>query len=332
MIYSTVSLLALILNLIINRDIFRNIRIRSAKQKPDKLAVIRYDHFLVAANCYFIADIGWGLLYEHHDIPALFPILYSDCVLYFLLMFVTMLTWIRYIVAYLDKKGRRSKVLLYSGWTIFTLGLVYLMVNHFFPFIFSFNEQHEYITEPGRHIAFILQIVLYMVTSTYMLHIASRSAGADKRRYVAVGLTCLVMELFLIFQVIDPAYPCYAMGLMIGICVIHSFVEASEKQEKEVYDHIVTGLAEDYEAMYYIDIETGEYREFSTSKEYKSMRVPVYGRDFYAETQVNVDRYAHPDDREFAKSLYTKEAMLKNLEGRNSYSYKYRVMVNGHSR
>ena len=47
-------------------------------------------------------------------------------------------------------------------------------------------------------IAFILQIVLYMVTSTYMLHIASRSAGADKRRYVAVGLTCLVMELFLI--------------------------------------------------------------------------------------------------------------------------------------
>ncbi|MCR5356000.1 MAG: diguanylate cyclase [Lachnospiraceae bacterium] len=330
--YSIVSVLALILNLIINHEAFRYFRVRSKDQNPEQQAVIRYNHFLMAANCYFIADIAWGILYEYHSVNVLFPFLYSDCVLYFIFMFFTMLTWMRYIVAYLDKRGRRSKVLLSAVWTMFSLGLIYLMVNRFYPFIFSFNEEHEYITEPGRHIAFVLQIALYMVTMVYMLYIARKSSGGEKVRYMAVGLTCFVMDLFLILQILDPGYPSYATGLMIGICVIHSFVEADEKKEKEVYDHIATGLAEDYEAMYYIDIETGEYREFSTSEEYESMNVPVEGRDFYGETLANIERYVHPDDREFAGSLYNKETMLENLKDRRSYSYKYRIMVGGQPR
>ncbi|MBO4679760.1 MAG: GGDEF domain-containing protein, partial [Lachnospiraceae bacterium] len=124
----------------------------------------------------------------------------------------------------------------------------------------------------------------------------------------------------------------YAMGLMIGIGVIHSFVEADEVKEREIYDHIATGLAEDYEAMYYIDIETGEYREFAISQEYESLKVPVIGRDFYAETRENIGKYVHPDDRSFARDLYNKDTMLKNLGGRKSYSYKYRVMVGGQPR
>ncbi len=332
MYYSTVSIMALILNHIINRRALSFIGIRSGGQEAEQKAVIRYNHFLIAANCYFIVDIAWGILYEYHDIDGLFPFLYSDTVLYFIFMFLTMLTWIRYIVAYLDKKGRRSRALLYAAWTMFSLALIYLMINRFYPFIFSFNSQHEYITEPGRHIAFILQIALYLVTSTYMLYIAHRSTGKEKARYIAVGLTCLVMELFQILQILDSRYPCYAIGLMIGICVIHSFVEASEMKEKEVYDHIATGLAEDYEAMYHIDIETGEFQEFSISQEYKTMNVPVEGHDFFIETQANVDRFVHPDDREFARNLYSKETMLKNLEGRKSYSYKYRIMLGGQPR
>lgn len=332
MLYATISILALILNIIINRESFKDLRGFSQNLNPEEKASVRYNRFLMAANCYFIADIAWGILYDKHDVPGVFPVLYIDCILYFLFMFVTMLTWIRYIVAYIDKKRRRTKVLLYASWTMFTLGLIYLVINYFHPFIFSFNERHEYVTEPGRHIAFILQIALYVVTSTYMLIIARRSHGTEIFRYAAVGLTCLVMELFLVFQILDPSYPFYAMGLMIGITVVHSFVEVGEKKEKEIYDHIASGLAEDYEAMYYIDVETGEYREFATSQEYEGMNVPVSGHDFYAETRENVERYVHPDDREFARSLYNKETMLANLEGRKSYSYKYRVMLDGQSR
>ena len=263
---------------------------------------------------------------------VLFPFLYADCMLYFFFMFLSMLTWIRYIVAYLDKHGRKSKVLLYSVWAMFTVTLVDLIVNIFNPFIFSFNAAHEYAPGSGRHLAFIAQIILYLVTSTYMLYIAHKSVGGEKTRYIAVGLTCLSMEVFLILQILNPNYPFYAAGLMVGIGVIHSFVELGEKNEKMIYDHIANSLAKDYDAMYYINIETGEYKEFSASQKYASMNVPVGGKNFYTETQANINRFVHPDDREFAETLYSKEVMLQKLEGRKSYSYKYRIMVSGQPR
>ncbi len=301
---------------------------RSADEKTSR----RYRLFLIASICYYITDIAWGILYEHHDIAALFPFLYSATIFYFIFMLLTMLTWIRYVVAYLDKHRMRSKALLYSVWVMFGLGIIYLMINRFFPFIFYFNDAHEYIGGSGRYVAYILQITLYLINTVYMLFIASKSSGQEKTRYKAVGLTSLVLMVFQIFQIIEAIFPFYAMGLLIGTCVIHSFVEEGERKEKETYDNIAKSLAEDYEAIYYIDIASGEYHEFSTSTEYDSMNVPMAGKDFYTETRENALRYAHPDDREFAKSLYYKETMLKNLEGRNSYSYKYRIMVCGEAR
>ena len=332
MFYAIIGLLALILNLIINRESFANLRGRSGESKSEQMVAFRYKIFLITSNCYFVADIGWGLLYENRHIDALFPFLYVDCLLYFFFMFLSILTWIRYIVAYLDRHDRKSKAILHTVWTMFVLALIYLIINSFHPFIFSFNEEHEYIIEPGRHIAFILQIVLYLLTSTYLLFIAHKSTGGEKSRYTTVGLTCLVMELFLLLQIFNEAYPSYAMGLIIGICVIHSFVEAGERKEKEIYDNIATRLAENYEAIYYINIETGAFREFSKSDEYAAMQVPVSGRDFYEETRLNIERFVHPDDREFAKNLQQKETMLKILEGKKSYSYKYRLMINGRAK
>ena len=320
MFYSIISFLALILNFILNWEVFKKIGGRAAN---------RYRYFLIASNCYFISDIAWGLLYEFHHIQKLRLALYIDCLFYFFFMFLTMLTWMRYIVAYLDKHGIRSKALLYAVWSLFTLALVYLIINYFHPFIFSINERNEYITEPGRHIAFILQIVLYVVTSTYLLYISGKSNSSEKIKYRAVGLTCLVLELFLVLQIFNSNYPSYAMGLLIGSCVIHAFVEAGEMKEKEIYDQIATSMAEDYEAVYYINLETGEYLEFSASPVYDSMNVHMEGLDFFGEVKVNIEKHVHPDDRDFAMNLYRKEEILKKLENRNSFSYKYRIMVNG---
>ena len=332
MFYAITSLLAFILNLIINRDSIKNLRGRPGETASDQKVTFRYNIFLIVSNFYFIADIGWGLLYENRHINALFPLLYLDCLLYFFFMFLTMLSWLRFIVAYLDRHDRKSKILLLSVWIFFTLALIYLIINFFHPFIFSFNEQHDYIVEPGRHIAFILQIILYLLTSSYLLFIAHKSKDGEKSRYTAVGLTCLVMELFLILQIFNDAYPSYALGLIIGICVIHSYVEAGERKEKEIYDNIATSLAENYEAIYYINAETGVYQEFSKKGNYAAMQVPFEGHDFYEETRLNVERFVHPDDREFARNVYTKETMLRILENRKSYSYKYRLLINGQQR
>lgn len=330
--YSGTGLLALIIHLLINRLPLKFQKNTDVLFKRNQDEVSRYKSFLWVVTLYYISDILWGILYEHHDVDALFPFLYYVTVFYFIFMFMSLLMWLRYIAAYLDKRHRKSRILLCTVWVMFIAGLIYLLVNRFHPVIFSFNEHHEYVAESGRHIAYMLQCVIYFVTSLYLLINASKATGKEKTRYVAVALSCLIIEVFQILQIVDAFMPFYAIGLLIGTAVIHSFVQEGEKQEMAAYDNIARSLAADYEAIYYIDIKTGEFREYSASKEYAFLNVPSEGKDFYKETRANVERYAHPDDVEFAKSLYYKKTMLKNLQGRKSFSYKYRIMVGGTAR
>ena len=108
-------------------------------------------------------------------------------------------------------------------------------------------------------------------------------------------------------------------------------IQRSEK-EKEEFNNIAKSLAEDYLSIYYINIETGRYTEFSSSDEYESMNVPKHWDDFYKDTRDNVRLFVHPDDREFAISLYYKEKMLEKLKDKKSFSYKYRIMIKGDAR
>ena len=324
MFYSVISGLALILNLITNRGVIKNLRASSGAERDEQQTVVRYSWFIIVSNCYFFFDMFWGFLYEHHDNSILFPLLYLDTVLYFIFLYLTMLSWNHYMVSYLKAKGRRSEFLLYAAFALFVLALLYLLVNFFYPVAFSFNQNREYVPHVGRYITFILQFALYVATSTYIFCISHKSIGQEKTRHVAVGLTCIVMEFAVIMQILFPEYPFYSMGLLIGICVIHSYVELGARKEKEIYDNLARALAEDYAAMYYIDIETGEYQEFAISQEYVSMAVPAAGRDFYAEVQANIGKYTYPDDAELARTLHKKEKMLENLEGRTTFSYKYK--------
>ncbi len=327
MLYSMVPASLLIINLILNWESLKKYGFRVRKQDSGKRVPALYNYFILSASCYFIVDMTWGLLYEHHDIPQLFPIIYSLTVFYFLFMLLTMLTWARYIAAYLDKGNRRTKALLIGVWAMFVIGVICLILNRFYHFMFSYNEAHEYVGETGRNISFILQIAFYTVVSVYMMYVAHKSIGREKIRYQAVAVTSIVLCVFLIFQIMFAFLPSYAMGLMIGVCVVHSYIKSGEKKQKEIHDHIASVMAEDYEAIFYIDIDTGEYLSFSKSQKYMSIKATSLGKDFFKEALDSIDGCVYPEDRGYAKVFYDKETMLKNVEGKRSFSFKYRVMV-----
>lgn len=329
--YAMVPATVLIMNLILNWESLKNYGLLEKRQEK-KCVPVRYNHFIFSANCYFIVDLFWGLLYEHKGIPTLFPALYTATVFFFIIMLLTMLTWTRYIVAYLDKNGRRSKLLQIGVWIIFAAGVVCLILNRIYHFMFSFNDAHEYIGESGRNISFLLQIAFYTLITSYLLYIAHKSTGNDKVRHQAVALTSMVLGVFLVFQIVYVFLPFYTIGLMIGICLVHSFVQSGEKREKEIHDQIASAMAESYEAIFYIDIDSGEYLTFAKSSKYNSLNVTASGKDFFRETLENIDGCVFPDDQEYAKSFYTKETMLKQLEGRRSFSFKYRLVIKGEPR
>lgn len=259
MTYSVVSAFALVVNLILNWDFFREAKLSEKNKEKKEIVSIRYGQFLLAVNGYFVVDCLWGILYQYHDISAIFPFLYSDTVFYFVFMLLTILTWARYIVAF-------------------------------------------------------------------------RSLGQKRVRYTAVATTSIIMGVFLVLQTLLVIFPSYTIGLMIGICVVHSFVDAGMKRERAVHDNIAATMAEGYEVIYYIFIETGEYLEFAKSQKYMSMNVPTRGKDFFKETMHNLEDYVYEDDKEYARNFYDKETIIKSLEGKRSFSFKYRLLIEGKPR
>ncbi len=99
--------------------------------------------------------------------------------------------------------------------------------------------------------------------------------------------------------------------------------------EREIFNQIAGSLAEHYETLYYIDIETNQYFEFSSSDMYKSLQIPTTGDDFFTESRKNIRRVVHPDDRERVIKHYYKENMLEDLKNKTSVNMTYRLIFNG---
>ena len=332
MLYAITPASMLVFNLILNWELFTNYGFDDRSQKKRNQVHVRYNWFVIAACCYLMVDMTWGLLYEHKELPAFFPYIYYLTVFYFMFMLLTMLTWTRYMVAYLDKSGRRSKALIRLVWVLFTIGVVCLMLNRYYRFMFSYNESHEFVGEVGRNVSFLLQIAFYTVITAYMFYVAHISKGSQKTRCMAVAVTSMVLGIFLTFQIVYALFPFYATGLMIGICLVHSFVQADEKKEKKIHDNIASDMAEDYEAIFYIDLKSGEYLSFSKTEKYMSMDAVATGKDFFKDSQESIENCVFHDDWEYARSFYNKETVLKSLEGKRSFSFKYRVFIDNEPR
>ncbi len=106
-------------------------------------------------------------------------------------------------------------------------------------------------------------------------------------------------------------------------------MERENAREKEIYNQITASLAEQYDTLYYIDIDTGSYKEISSTDDYKKLNVPATGNDFFAESRRSIRKYVHPEDQDKVLRIHYKEAMLANLKKGDSFSIAYRLVVDG---
>ena len=109
-------------------------------------------------------------------------------------------------------------------------------------------------------------------------------------------------------------------------------IDQETARQKEIYDHIASSLAGQYDTLYYINIEDNTYSEISSTDEYKKLNVSATGNDFFAESRRSIGKYVHPEDQKKAMAIHYKDVMLDNLKNRNSFSIAYRLVVNGRVR
>ena len=215
MYYSSFGLLALIIHFIINIDALK--KVGSTINTPTRK---RYRLFLFVLALYYVSDIAWGLLYEKQWITAT----YIDTVLYFIAMGLSILLWTRFVVSFITNKGRFGRFLLIGGWLIFGFQVTTLILNLFFPLVFSFDAAGEYHTGKLRYASLVLQILLFIITSIYTLVISSKTKGKEQAHNRIIGLSGIIMSVFILLQSLYPLLPLYAVGCLLATCIIHTFV------------------------------------------------------------------------------------------------------------
>ena len=99
--------------------------------------------------------------------------------------------------------------------------------------------------------------------------------------------------------------------------------------ERTIYNQIASSLAEHFDTLYYINMDTDQYFEFSSTDVYKSLMIPTSGDDFFNESRKNLKRLAHPDDLDRVIHIFSKEVMLQNLAENNTFQSEYRLVVDG---
>ena len=220
--YSVIGILAAMILLIINRDVlWRHTGRGSAKTQR------YYRSFLLCVLSYYITDTLWGIL----DANRLTALQFADTAVYFIAMAAAVWMWTRYVVEYLKSENAFGRILYHAGRTFFFLEVIAVAVNCFYPIMFWFDESGGYHAGSIRYATLGIQILLFLLTSGYTLYVSSKLKGQIKRRHRTISLFGLAMVILIALQIGYPLLPFYAMGYMLGTCVLHVFVEEDEKDE-----------------------------------------------------------------------------------------------------
>ena len=220
-IYSVIAFLAMAIHLIINFDFL------PGQRGGGTAHGLRYRGFLAGLFAYYLTDACWGVLAGLGWTRAL----YVDTMFYYIAIAVSVLTWCRYVVNYLGFSRWNARVLLYFGYALLALYVVLLAANVFNSCLFHFNEHGDYVVGPIRCLIFYPLVVLNALMAIFVLVKAFGSRDSVRRRNIVVFLFCLTMAVAIVFQIVWPLWPYYALGCLIGNCFFHVFVIEDERAE-----------------------------------------------------------------------------------------------------
>lgn len=117
----------------------------------------------------------------------------------------------------------------------------------------------------------------------------------------------------------------------IGVVNVDEQMRRELKITEEIrkFNDIAMALAQRYEVIYHVNINTNDYAEYTASEKYAKLRIGSKGSDFFAECQKNIQKDIYPEDRPMMSKAVTKENILENVRETGKFYLNYRLMLDG---
>ena len=106
-------------------------------------------------------------------------------------------------------------------------------------------------------------------------------------------------------------------------------LSVKEPDEGTTYASIARTLASDYYNLYYVDLETDEYIEYSSPVGGEEMTEERHGVDFFNSALRDAETRIYERDRGMFRTSFTKENILKEMDQEGSYKISYRLIDTG---
>ena len=120
------------------------------------------------------------------------------------------------------------------------------------------------------------------------------------------------------------------------LIVALDMIDAEIKQQEDlraisersiIFSQIAESLASQYGMIYYIDAETDEYVEFSSTDDYKDLNIAPIGSDFFGTSQRNISMIVAPNDRQRVFNALNKKTMLAALHEKGTFTMTYQLQL-----
>lgn len=97
------------------------------------------------------------------------------------------------------------------------------------------------------------------------------------------------------------------------------------KLDQAARDQIATTLAENFDSMFYVEIESGNFWTVISPALLQDLNIPDEGEDFFAMSTQNAPKYVHPNDLEKVLCVLDRRSVLVGLRDRTSMSTTCRI-------
>lgn len=219
--YSLVVVVAIIIHLLLNSEYFKEIEDKNGVNKA-------FRSYVWSALWYYVMDALWGIIYESH----IQSLIYLISILYYISMAATVVFLCGYVTSYLKMKTGFGKFIKCFGIAFCAFEIGILAINHFYHIFFWVDPNGVYYAYGMRDVAFCMQVLLCVLLAIQTGTAIKKSTGEVKKRYFTIFLFCIEMTVAIIVQILYPLLPLYSIGLILGICIIHTFVNESEKEKQ----------------------------------------------------------------------------------------------------